>query len=237
MENYSEKPIATPEALAEVNRLQELIEAESDKNKEDKLFQSREKIISSYCWGDIPFKDDGKIGLKDILGRVVVPAQFDNVLDCDSSVIDAVSSVCRVEINGKIGLVRKDGSGTMVIPAEYDEAYDIMYFNGYGVMKDGKWSILNRNGEEIVPFIIDEILEPYGSCLFFKSEGKIGCIDPKCELPYVPAEYESYELASIDEPYKFVRDGKEGYVTGDGKFISEDELDDYNGYIIGEWFD
>ena len=57
MENYSEKPIATPEALAEVNRLQELIEAESDKNKEDKLFQSREKIISSYCWGDIPFKD------------------------------------------------------------------------------------------------------------------------------------------------------------------------------------
>ena len=35
MENYSEKPIATAEALAEVSRLQGLIEADSDKNKED----------------------------------------------------------------------------------------------------------------------------------------------------------------------------------------------------------
>jgi WG containing repeat len=105
-------------------------------------------------------KQNKKIGVLDTVGHPLLSCQFEKV-----EISDAMSDVFEVKKNGKYGLYSFEGKE--IIAPLYDAPF---YFEGeYGVAKlKGKYGVINRNGEAVVPFTyskesdaLDEMLKLY----------------------------------------------------------------------------
>jgi WG containing repeat len=105
-------------------------------------------------------KQNKKIGVLDTVGHPLLPCQFEKV-----EISDSMSEMFQVKKNGKYGLYSFEGKE--IITPLYDAPF---YFEGeYGVAKlKGKYGVINRKGEAVVPFTysnesdaLDEMLKLY----------------------------------------------------------------------------
>lgn len=90
-------------------------------------------------------KENDKLGLSDITGKVMVPCEYDWLYP------DIQNGLFVVGNNNKKGLY--DSNQGLVVPCEYDRIITGGYdkSTSFSVRKDGKYGYINRKGEIIIP--------------------------------------------------------------------------------------
>lgn len=98
----------------------------------------------------ISFKGkNNKSGLKDEIGKVIIPAKYENI-----NPISFSDGMAKVMLSKKWGFINQDAKE--VIAPKYEQVND--FFNGVAAVKLGeKWRLIDKTGKEIVPPIYDYI--------------------------------------------------------------------------------
>ena len=72
--------------------------------------------------------------------------------------------------NGKKGV--RDFSGTVIIPAEYDQINTYAGWDEFAVEKDGKWGLIDRDGREVCPVQYDGYEDKGAGVLLYMNNGE-----------------------------------------------------------------
>ncbi|MBC9913486.1 WG repeat-containing protein [Chitinophaga varians] len=94
------------------------------------------------------FSENGLKGMKDTLGEVIVPAEYDTI--GEFFMTEALAVVSK---QGKWGYMNR--RGVEVVPCVYDRADDFEYAYGT-VTLDGKFGVVDQNGQTIIPTVYDD---------------------------------------------------------------------------------
>ena len=221
------KPKATAEDLKTFNEFEERMK------KLDPVYNELEwketakagnDFVDSRDWFTIVIEKDGKEGVKDLDGTVLVPPIFDKVAYTYSRIYMNADKPVVVINNGKFGIVRADGTGEMLLPCEHDyiRLNDLLQF--FLVADNGKTMFVNNVGEQLTPQTLDDVYDTNNGIIVVKTGDKEGLFDIYNGLFLEPA-YDKIELG-CDEAVIAYKDGIAGYLSGeDGHFIPKDEYD------------
>ena len=94
-------------------------------------------------------KKDGKCGVVNNKGLIIVPFKWDNIAYFSQG-------LAAVQMGGKCGYININGD--VVIPIEYDETRNFIEAGFASVKKEGKWGIIDMKNNVIVPFEYDAAL-------------------------------------------------------------------------------
>ena len=239
----------------EMNRILEDVKDEEKEldalDKATEQLRLRDDYSKQFDWYDVPFESGGKYGLKDITGKIVVPARYDGFFEY-ANFLFCTAKVCIAIKDGKFGFVERY-SGVEKSGFVYDKLNHISYVMGcisqevLLFWRDGSqaFGLISVDGNECIPCLIDEVifLNPQG--LYFRSGEKYGYFD-FLSWKYLEPIYDRLEF-DYDSPVVFVKNNVEGYVTKDGKFLAKEEYtkiaelelesEDFVEYydLIGNW--
>ena len=163
------------------------------------------------------YEENGRYGVKDACGEVLVPAQFDDIAvtfmdECRKWAVSVVN-------DNKMALVAPDGKGTLLTPCEYDEIH--FYQCYYYLIKDGKMGLASAGGHLLVPAEMDKVYESFNDLIAFTKDGKYGFSMLGTDI-VTEAIYDEYEID--DHEYLIVqREGVEGYLDEEGRFTTESD--------------
>ena len=164
--------------------------------------------------------ENGKMGVKLPNGKVIVPANYDDIAYTYSDFIWDTRPYVAIK-DGKYGLVRPDGIGTEITPFIYDDIIIPKEFpNHYFYRKDGseRIGLLSFFGKEVTPCIIDSY-SCGGQTVYFRSGNHQGLWQWVIDELLEPI-YDDIEVLDIDEPTLFTLNGEKGYVkVEDHSFI------------------
>lgn len=229
-----EKPKATKEVVMKYEKMKE--QAKLCNGFEHILFCDRNVVYhDSYDWMDVTFQENGKKGVKNVCDEIVVPAKFDEIpyTYCYSMPLPYV-----VANGGKMGLVKKDGKGTAVVPCEYDLIKPIDFYCYFIAIKDGKYGLIARDGQIIIPMENEKIFFPDINFIVTTKNGKKGLFSMDYDI-YINPEYDDIEYDGPDEAVKFIRNGKTFYHNIDGQVYESGTEDDSPSILLGwqvdEW--
>lgn len=209
-----EKQLPKPTAAILAHRT--TLEKES---KQDELLD----LLNSYDWSCEVFEENGKYGLKSCVGKVLLPAKFDNFKALANVHVNEGQKMVAMQ-DGKYGILRADGIGKWIVAPEFDE---IGYPNIItSVYKDGKWGVINTSsGELIIPAELDLI---YGGndfifnngMAYFEKDGKVGVMNEDVEFTEA-----IFDEAEPDEHGVIVvkLNGKEGFIDENGQFTEDED--------------
>ena len=222
--SYSDKPFAPKDVAL---RYCELLK--TDVKNEDWLNELNEinSIKEKYNLDAIIFEgQNDKKGLKDCLGNILVPANYDGF-----GFIPKPLDIKRISINavrdGKFVLVALDGSGEELTKEPYDEIRLANYHHPdspYIYRKDGlkAWGFMDTSGKEMCECIIDKLYEGINS-MWFESGNKYGFW--QFHTVFLHPIYDNIEMpGEFEDPLLFTLNGIQGYVKFDGTFLP---LSDY----------
>ena len=197
-----------------------ILEKQDGKDANNELLD----LINSHDWSCEVFEENGKYGLKSCIGKVLLPAKFDDFKALANVHIKEGQKIVAM-LDGKFGILRADGVGEWIVSPEFNE---IGYPNSItSVFKGDKWGVLNtETGEYIIPAELDLI---YGGTSFmftngmayFEKDGKVGVMNDVGEFTqaiFDEAEPNEHGVIVI----KF--NGKEGFIDKNGHY-TEDEDD------------
>ena len=198
-------------------------------NTQEEIDEMNGYLEKYYILDAIIFKGpDGKKGLKDCLGKILVPAKYDGFGFIPKPIDFPRESVIAIR-DDKYYLVALDGSGKEFTKEPCDEIRLIMYYHPsspYIYRKRGlkAWGLMDLEGNEICDCIIDDYADGANS-VFFESGDKQGYW--QFYGIYLPPIYDNIEIEDLNEPLLFTLDGIQGYINYDGEFIS---MADYKRY-------
>lgn len=205
-----EKKIPTPELLQEYRELLNSASTDADYEKA-KAFEDEYETFAQI------FEEDGKKGVKDIVGEIIVPALFDEIA---YTFTEAFSWFAIPVVNdGKYGLVKPDGSGEMLEECIYDNIVLDDWF--YFLLKDGKQGLCTATGKRIIPAEMDKVYHPFNDLVTFEKEGKEGYAMMNTGI-ITEAVYDSSDI--LDDEYLSVTyNGQSGYIDADGQFTTDED--------------
>ena len=173
-------------------------------------------------FSEVFVNENGKKGVKLHDGKIVVPANYDEIV----YVYDKFTADSRPYVaikDGKFGLVKPDGKGTVVAPFVYDNISvmpDIPNHYLYKTNNSQQFGILSFYGCEITPCIIDSY-SCNGQTIYFNSNNRRGLWQWVINELLEPI-YDNIEVLDIEEPTLFTLNGEKGYVkVEDHSFIPE----------------
>lgn len=222
----TEKPYA-PQHIAKLYC--ELSEQEKKlENYDFDIAEKKNEIKDKFSLETIVFEGpNGKQGLKDCLGNILVPAKYDgfgfkhNPFDYKRNGVIAVS-------NGRYVVVTLDGTGTELTKETYDEIRLATYNNPHSPYIFRKndlsaWGLMNYMGEELSECIADSFSDDF-DCAYYSS----GDLWGYWEFYYktlTPPIYDNIETdGEMDGFLIFTLNGEKGYVKYDGTFVPFAEL-------------
>ena len=191
---------------------------------EDKL----NHLSMEYDWSNVKFTDPetGKTGLKDVAGRILIPAQYDDVLTVGTYVFRHNSPHAVVK-DGKVGIVMADGSGKELSDFCFDDLSWLHFSDLFVAKWDGDkehFGFVDAHGDVVCPNILTGFSEAkINNIIFTESDGKYGVIDGRTHLCVFP-EFDDVE-SSPDEYIVFRINGKEGYITDKGEFVTKEQVE------------
>ena len=146
-----------------------------------------------------------------------MPAMFDNI----PIVLEDAQRKCMlpVEKDGKYGLVKPDGNGTMAVECTYDNIHFYNCF--YYAVKDGKYGLYTMGGQEVLPVMADKIYEPWNDLVVYELNGKFG-FSMLWSGIVTEAVYDGYEVEDNDD-LAVTLNGKKGYLDEAGTFTEDQE--------------
>ena len=224
------KPLATIEVLNRIKELNEKLnqlcaeksyqELSSDEQLTwDSIYNERLAISDDYNWFDVPYKEGGRYGVKDVFGNVVVPAKFDDYVELFH--YDFRRSAIPMVLNGKTVLVKSDGSGEVVPNTEYDSIHYSAYTPYYRMWKDGKFGLMSCDGTVYVDCICDELFEPINDICLYRSGDKWGVLDIYGNV--VAPKFDEIVETDFDECVKVRVGDLVGYINKAGEFTQNEE--------------
>lgn len=217
-----------------------------DSNEDfEKQYNQLETIKLEYEFFDQEFEENGKVGLEDIEGRLLVPARFASFPERYDYFTKRGEPVVVGNEEGKLALVTTDGKGTLLTEFEYDYLSancDILCHTFSGCLyhcgkQQGEkmlYGLLDRNGKEVVPCEMDML---WGTC------GKVGEFvkDKKYGLyttygVYVEPVYD--DISTDEDEYWFgIRGGVRGFFGEDGTFVPQDRTEELEDMVHLQCFD
>ena len=181
-------------------------------------------FVESRDWFTIVIEKDGKEGVRDLDGTVLVPPIFDKVAYTYSRIHMNASKPVVVINNGKFGLVRADGTGEMLLPCEHDSIRlnDLRQF--FLVTDNGKTMLVSNLGKQLTTQTLDKVYGTSNGIIPVETGGKQGLYDYYNDIFIQPAYDDIY--IGCDEDVIAYKDGIAGYLSAeDGHFIPKDEYD------------
>lgn len=180
-------------------------------------------LMNSYDWSCEVFEENGKYGLKSCIGKVLLPAKFDNFKALANVHVNEGQKMVAMQ-DGKYGILLADGVGEWIVAPEFDE---IGYPNIItSVYKDGKWGVINTSsGEFIIPAELDLL---YGGndfifnngMAYFEKDGKVGVMNENGEFTqaiFDEAEPNEHGVITV------TLNGKEGFIDEKGQFTQDED--------------
>lgn len=176
---------------------------------------------------------NGKKGLKDHMGNILAPANFDDFGFLPKPFDDYKRKSVIAILEEKYVLVALDGSGEELTKEPYDEiklASKSLRNSPYVYRKNHikAWGIMNESGKEMCDNIIDNYICGKNN-LWYESGELKGCWFFGKDYPFLPPIFDNIEMiGKPGEPLLFKLDGVDGYVEifeDDYKFIPMSELD------------
>lgn len=224
------RPKATAELAKEYDALRKKMkECRKAGNKvPDELYKRMYEMWDQYDWLNIVFTDTetGKMGVKDVAGRILIPARYDEI-SCVASYTYAHTVAQAVKRDGKYGIVAADGSGKELSDFRFDDANWEVNTNLYFAQWDGDkehYGFIDASGKVVCPNILTDFSEvDLNDIIFIESHGKQGVIDASTHLCVLP-EYDDVE-SFVDDFIVFHKDGKEGYITNEGEFVTREQYE------------
>lgn len=154
-------------------------------------------------------------------GKVVVPPMFD---DCSGSTdFIMVDTLAAVEINGKLWLTPRDGSGRLMNDFGYDS---ISRSYCFAFVKNGVYEGLldARTGNTMIPCEMDWVISNQGINMFLGKDDKVGIFESELlnaeslggSKLYLPI-YDAIDVATG----QLCLNGKWGWVLRDGGFVEK----------------
>ena len=233
MENkHKERTKATKEQaerldyiIAEMNKLSESYSSDSEAAYM-KLGQEYSNLISEYDWLDEIFEENGKKGLKNVKGEIIIPAIYDDY--CMLEPYFLKNKAVGAKLNGKMALVMRNGKGTPITEFEFKYIEPITFTQIYAVWKeeDNKHFALMEAGKVITPYELEGYDTPCDGAIILTANGKKGMLlFEQYEPTYIRPEYDEIYDDGCGSLFTFIKDGVQGRVTLDGKFISDEEFE------------
>ncbi len=173
--------------------------------------QDNKSFLSSYqkVWeiedGYYRVMQDGKMGLVDNEGNVIVPCENEQVWNLQDN------GNIKVIKNGKIGIYNINGD--LIIPPSYDMVWE--FEDGKAkVLKNGKIGYVDDKGYEFIPCKYDQIWDfEDGRARVFRN-GSIGYIN-EAGYEFIPAQYQKiWEFE--DGRAQVLKNGKMGMINEAG---------------------
>lgn len=109
------KKEVTPEIIKRLNEISDAVcklLVEENYDEANKLQEEYYKIESEYNLFDYTYEENGKMGVKEVTGKVRVPAIYRNFSELYSYTIKRNDPVGAQNEEGKFALVTTDGKGT-----------------------------------------------------------------------------------------------------------------------------
>ena len=194
----------------------ELVEANAD-------YEELQSLIEEYDYYDQTFEVDGKVGLKDVKGNILVPALYKDFPERYCSLFMRKRPVPVMGDNDKYALVSTDGTNTVLTPFEYDAIYHKEFTSYYICAKrEGDKvlaGLLGVTGEVLVPCEMDYFYESKNGIEAFKKADKYGFY--AIDGTYLPPMYDDIELQ--DDGYVKIKAGdKWGYLNSRCDVVDND---------------
>ncbi|MBQ8804990.1 MAG: hypothetical protein IJZ68_00790 [Bacteroidaceae bacterium] len=202
----------------------------NDFNTANDFVEKMEELNAEYDFFDREFTENGQTGLKDINGKVRIPAMYKEIgaryrYDHWRSLPVPV-----VNEEGKYAIVLADGTGNPLCDFEYDYICCLCLTNLFVAQIGDKATILRPDGTKLIPFMVDSVYGPSNGIIVFENEGKFGLCTQKGD--YVEPIYDEMETDENEDIH--VRLGESwGYISYEGKFLPE-PLDDEE-YAMGRY--
>ena len=226
MNDDEKKTKATSELADKLDNLEaEIKRADRDDMNYLRLLQDREDLVYGYDWFDEVFEENGKKGLRNIRGEVVVPAIYDGFgmlhpYYLPTMLVGAIK-------DDKFGLVRRDGKGTPTTDFEFHYVEPIPYtlFNIAFKSEDlNHFAIIVLN-KVFTPYELVNYYRPCDDHIILKGDNDKYGIIGMSSLIYISPEYDDIIDNGIGDDFTFIKDGVKGRVTMDKRFISDEDYD------------
>ena len=107
-----------------------------------------DRVKSKYVRYHVVYDENGKYGMKDYEGNVIVKPEYDFLRTCYVYVDDLIMMPVIAEKDGKLGLILPDGINTVVADFIYDDIYLRDEYPYFEAKKGRKKVLLNEKGEE-----------------------------------------------------------------------------------------
>lgn len=204
-------------------------EIELTVDMEEELLEEYNNYSEEYDIYDKVFESEGKKGVVNIVGKVLVPAMFKDFPSLNPySPENDKMSVVACDFNDKYALVRCDGKGTPLCDFEYDMITFLpgsinMFICEKRLCDKVVFGVLDGSGKIVVPCEMDEIEDPsnrVGSTyVYFTKGNKIGFLTMGgC---YIEPQFDDVDICP---KFLYVRKGDVGgFLSVDGEFIEEND--------------
>lgn len=234
-------PKATAELAKEYDALMEQMKEIRNAGNEPahEMYERRYELEDQYDWMNVVFTDPetGKKGVKDVAGHILIPARYDEI-SCVASYMYAHTVAQAVKRDGKYGIVAADGSGKELSDFRFDMACWEINTSLYFAQWDGDkehYGFIDAHGDVVCPNILTGFSEAeINNIIFIESHGKYGVIDADTHLCVLP-EYDDVE-SSPDDFIVFRKDGKEGYITDKGVFVTKEQYENEEDKYGNEYY-
>ena len=238
MSNKEKTPRATAvqaDRLEVLNAEIERVGQESDNYLN--LLQERHELMHGYDWFDEVFEENGKKGLRNIRGEVVVPAIYDDF--CMPRPYYLPKMLVGAKKGDKVALVERDGKGTPSTDFEFHfvEPIPFTLFNIAFKSEDLHHFAIVVLGKVFTPYELVDYYLPCDDHVILKGDNdKYGIIGMH-SLLYIAPEYDDIIDNGIGDDFTFIKDGVKGRVAMDKRFISDEEYDNLSDEEQDELYD
>ena len=183
----------------------------------------------------LKFEKDGKYGLIDFDGKILINAEYDDIY-----ALQGVEKSIVIIKDGKMGLVNTS-LGEIIIPTEYVDISSLTktYENGY-IVKNGenKVGVIGADKREILDVKYDDIKHVTGNNYYVVVEnGVVEVIDSSGQV-VLNSGFDSIEEIDLNN-FVVINNNKYGVINRDGTVIINPEYDNLklafsNYYIAGK---
>ena len=189
------------------------------------LLQEQHELMFGYDWLDEVFEENGKKGLRNVRGEVVVPAIYDSF--CMPRPYYLPMLLVGAKKGDKVALVERDGKGTPHTDFEFHYVEPIPFtpFNIAFKSEDLHHFAIIILGKVFTPYELVDYYRPCDDHIILKGDNDKYGIIGMGSLIYIAPEYDDIIDNGIGDDFTFIKDGVKGRVTMDKRFISDEDYD------------
>jgi hypothetical protein len=196
-----------------------------------------ENTDGSTVWYEnnvLKFEENGKYGLINFSGKVILDAEYDNIY-----ALSGIEKSIIIEKDGKKGLV-STSLGEIIIPAEYADITSLSdtYENGYIVKsEENKFGIISADKSVILTTNYDEIKNVIGNNYYVVIQNSVLEVIDSTGKVILNSGFDSVEEISVDN-FVIIKNGKYGVINKSGDTVINPEYENlkfaFSNYYIAQ---